>query len=329
MQFLIDSGWLDTYQMLDAGYLEIVGMENAATQFELEHSSINSYYIKTYKKNKNKSFTLIFDRETLKKKYQTYLTLLDNNNYIISFKYMRDDYYISFTEKMLKFLSSKPYKEISILFTGQTIYFNKDLAINYSIYHNGINPRFYDIIDASVGKEDKSSVYLYSNSLVEPISIDERYGVCKYFDLPDYDVFCADKDYDIGLRKLLGEFYAVIGVNSSIKQDIVGISHYSRCFNLNYFLPPLNFMGTSERINEFRELMCLSNGLTLKNVLMLLNSNVLKLSNIKKYKLIIPNPDFLGEEIIINTIDNGKRRKIEMGEEYTLQSQYVNHPHYL
>lgn len=338
LQFAIEGdGWLDISQMLEQGYLEVRGSEKAATQFELTHSSATSYYIKECKNFEYKTFKLIINKKDLKTSYKSCLILLDNNKYIIGLRDIINDLctnYIKFTEKGMKLLSNKPYKEISIIYTGRTIYFDRDLAINYSIYHNSINPLIYDKTDASIETEDYSSTYLYSNSLVEPISIDKHYGICELFGLHDYGVFCGEsdefKDYDIDFRKLLGEFYAIFGISSSLKQNIVGISHYSRCFNLNYFLPPLNFMGNSERINEFRELMCLSNGLTLKNVLLLLDGNKLKLPNVKKYKLIIPNPSFLGEEIIINTKDNfGKIRRIERSEEYTFQSQYVNHPHYL
>lgn len=290
-------------------------------------SSYNSKYIAIkYTEKINSEDLNDFDvrKEFPEIEYELYLCLLDNGKY--TFKLIKNNKEIFYLTAMTNKKSIREtneiyyasvtlaekateYSKFQISYDGYKKYLEKDLAINYSIAHKAIKPNS-----------------MYSNYLVEPILTDNNYNFAKDFG------FDGDEET---LKYLLGEFYATlsygIGDYGILKKPkVVGFSHYSRCLNLNYYLPPINLIDNKNKLDA-PEIFCLCHGLTTKNFLFLLGKDFLKSDDngdkdkikdedkIKKYKFIIPNPDYQGEKIVIKGDSNN----------YTLKSQYINHPHAL
>jgi hypothetical protein len=130
--------------------------------------------------------------------------------------------------------------------------------------------------------------------------------------------------------RLFSEFTATYWVwkNAPKEQEFIGISHYSRLFNLGFLRPPQinDAPMVNPRYRNFDSLnFCRAHGMTSETIAMWLEPAILPYIASKSFDAIIINPLDAGEEIVIR---NDQGYKIDpLKEKYNLAMQYRNHPH--
>lgn len=144
------------------------------------------------------------------------------------------------------------------------------------------------------------------------------------------------------LRNLLGEFFSSLNIpiygEAAKNLTHVGLSHNSRCFNLNWMIDPdLTYGKAGARdIVQYRKEFCYMHGWTCKNIAYYLDNTAFEALKRDTYQIFIIELAEQGEDIQVKISENGEEKTLNyctiMHENppthvFTLESQYKNHPH--